>query len=219
MLQQILSAIHPESLGYLIVIIGFGAYHGLNPGMGWLFALSLGLQQNSGRVVWISLFPIAVGHAASVGLVALIVLAGAQFISTSAFQLITALILLAFGIYKLFNYYRHPRWVGMKVGIRDLFTWSFLMATAHGAGLMIAPALLGMAHDHGTHSEHIQPGLGLLMSVGVHTLAMLVVMGAIAWIIYKKFSLSVLRQKWINFDLIWAMALLVVGSIALMSAI
>jgi hypothetical protein len=218
MLQQILSAIHPESLGYLIAIIGFGAYHGLNPGMGWLFALSLGLQQHSGRVVWISLFPIAIGHAASVGLVALIVLAGAQFISTSTFQLVTAIMLLVFGVYKLFNYYRHPRWVGMKVGIRDLFTWSFLMATAHGAGLMIAPALVGMAGGHAAHSAHIQPGLGLLMSVGVHTLAMLVVMGTIAWIIYKKLSLSVLRQKWINFDLIWAVALIVVGLIALMSA-
>lgn len=200
-------------------MIGFGAYHGLNPAMGWLFALSLGLQQKSGRVVWISLFPIAAGHAASVVLVALIVLAGLQFISSATLQVLTALILICFGVYKLFNYYRHPRWVGMKVGIRDLFVWSFLMATAHGAGLMVAPSLLGIAETHSVHGTHVNTGAGLLLAVGVHTIAMFAVMGAVAWIVYKKLSLSVLRQKWINFDLIWAAALLLVGTIALVMAI
>lgn len=213
------SATLPDSLGYFLVMIGFGAYHGLNPAMGWLFALSLGLQQKRGRVVWISLFPIAAGHAASVVLVALIVLAGIRFISFSTLQILTAVILLTFGVYKLFNYYRHPRWVGMKVGIRDLFVWSFLMATAHGAGLMVAPSLLGIAEDYCAPGVDAHPGTGLLLAVSIHTIAMFAVMGAVAWIVYKKLSLSVLRQKWINFDLIWAATLILVGIIALISAV
>jgi hypothetical protein len=200
-------------------MVGFGAYHGLNPGMGWLFALSLGLQQRSGRVIWVSLFPITAGHAASVALVAVIVLAGVRFISSTTLRLFTALLLLAFGIYKVFNYYRHPRWVGMKVGIRDLFVWSFLMATAHGAGLMVAPALLGVASIHGSAKMHLPPGAGVFLAVSLHTIAMLAVMGVVAWIVYKKLSLAVLRQNWVNFDLIWAVALLVVGGIALFAAI
>ncbi len=218
-----LSAILPDGMGPWLAMIGFGAYHGLNPGMGWLFALSLGLQQRSERAIWISLLPIAIGHATSVGLVAVIVLAGMRFVSSTTLQWLTAIILLTFGVYKLFYYYRHPRWVGMKVGGRDLFAWSFLMATAHGAGLMVVPSLLSVV---GVHSSHHGPpemqmpqGVGVFLAVGAHTIAMLVVMGVVAWIVYKKLGLVVLRQKWINFDLIWAVALLIVGGIALLMVI
>ncbi len=223
MLPLILFAIPPDGLGPWMAMIGFGAYHGLNPGMGWLFALSLGLQQRNERAIWGSLFPIAAGHAASVALVALMVIAGLSLIPPTVLKFFTAVVLLAFGVYKVFNYYRHPRWVGMKVGARDLFVWSFLMATAHGAGLMIAPALIAVAAMHNTHygspDLHMPDGAGLLLAVGAHTIAMLVVMGAVAWIVYRKLGLAVLRQKWINFDLIWAVALLVVGGIALLMAI
>lgn len=215
MLPQIHSAIPPNSFVYFLVIIGFGVYHGLNPAMGWLFALSLGLQQKNGRVIWISLFPIAAGHAASVILVAIVIFLGIQFISLKVFQILTAVVLLIFGIYKLFRYYRHPRWVGMQVGIRDLFVWSFLMATGHGAGLMLAPSLIGIANEYCSPGVDTYPGIGLLLAVVVHTLAMFSMMGAVAWIVYNKLSLSVLRHKWINFDLIWAVALLFVGVISL----
>lgn len=202
-------------------MIAFGGYHGLNPGMGWLFALSLGLQRGSERAIWGSLAPIALGHAASVAVVAAIVLAGLQFISTATVQWISAAVLIAFGFYKLFNYYRHPRWVGMKVGARDLFVWSFLMATAHGAGLMVVPALLGVAHTPGSShasTEMAMPqGNLMFLAVGVHTVAMLIVMGLVAWVVYRKLGLRVLRQRWINFDLIWAGALLVVGGLTLLS--
>lgn len=196
-----------------------GAYHGLNPGMGWLFALSLGLQQQSERAVWQSLIPIAGGHALSIALVGIIILAGLQFISSTLLQWITAGILLIFGIYKLFTYYRHPRWVGMKVGMRDLFLWSFLMATAHGSGLMIAPSLLGITQNHVAY--HGEMGLAtsnqtaMMLAIGAHTLVMFAVMGIVAWLVYKKFGLEVIRQKWINFDLLWAIALLLAGGIAL----
>jgi hypothetical protein len=200
-------------------MIGFGAYHGLNPGMGWLFALSLGLQQQSERALRMALLPIAAGHAASVTIFALLVYAGAHFIPVRPLQILTASLLIAFGIFKLFNYYRHPRWVGMKVSLGDLFGWSFLMATAHGAGLMVAPAMVGMTQSHGGHEMPMQPGMTLFFAVVLHTLVMLTVMGLVAWIFYRKFSLAVLRRNWINFDLIWAVALLVVGGIALFIAL
>lgn len=220
MLLPTLTAILLDGFRHWLVIIGLGAYHGLNPGMGWLFALSLGLQQQSEKAIGFSLFPIAGGHALSVGLVSIILLAGLQFVSSTTLQRITAIILFIFGIYKLFNYYRHPRWVGMKVGMRDLFVWSFLMATAHGSGLMVAPALLGLAHGH--EELHMSVNLAfsreveIVLAVGIHTLAMLIVMGAVAWLVYKKLGLAVLRQKWINFDLIWAVALLLAGGMALL---
>lgn len=219
-----LSVTHPDLLGAWAAMIGFGAFHGLNPGMGWLFALSLGLQQQSKKAVFMALFPIVGGHLASIGLVALLVLLGRQLVSMETLELAAGLILVSFGIYKLFNYYRHPRWVGMRVGWRDLFLWSFLMASAHGAGLMIAPFILELTGFHGgpgAHGAH----LGSLATVEVlaglllHMVAMFVVMGLVAWLVYSKLSLAVLRKRWINFDLIWAIALIAVGAIALISAV
>ncbi len=223
MLPLILFAIPPDGLGPWMAMIGFGAYHGLNPGMGWLFALSLGLQQKNERAIWVSLFPIAAGHAASVALVAIIIFTGMSLIPTDVLKVLTAVILLAFGVYKVLNYYRHPRWVGMKVGVRDLFIWSFLMATAHGAGLMVAPALIAVASTdelhHNSSGFHMPDGAGLFLAISAHTAVMMVMMGFVAWIVYRKLGLAVLRQNWINFDLIWAAALLIVGGIALVTAI
>ena len=200
-------------------MIGFGAYHGLNPGMGWLFALSRGLQEKSEKAVWLSLIPIALGHATSIAIIAILVLAVGQFIEPRALQLATAALLLAFGFYKLFRYYRHPRWVGMRVGLRDLFFWSFLMASAHGAGLMIAPILVSMTSHTGHHQAGMFNSMLMLLAVTIHTLAMLAVMGLVAWVVYKKVGLAILKKGWFNFDLIWAGALLVVGGIALIRAL
>jgi hypothetical protein len=153
-------------------------------------------------------------------------------------EITTALILIGFGIYKIFNYYRHPRWVGMQVGMRDLTWWSFLMATAHGAGLMIAPLVLtmalpcvesdmssmAMAGDH-NHMAMAHAGvamgadLGIVLGILMHTLAMLVVMALVAWFVYKRFGLRILRSHWINFDLIWAAALMIAGAVALLGSI
>ncbi len=210
------SATPLDSLGPWLAMVAFGAYHGLNPGMGWLFALALGLQQRSERAIWMSMLPIAVGHGASVAVVAIAVLVAGNLVSLSSLRLPAALILLVFGTYKLFTYYRHPRWVGMKVGIRDLLVWSFLMSFAHGAGLMVAPVLLGIG---GSHGDQFGTGLALFAAVCLHTLSMLVVMACTAWIVYKKLGLAVLRQSWVNFDLIWAGALIIVGGIALYRAV
>src|SRR5215216_3812964 len=186
MLPQIHTAIPPDAWGALLTMMAFGAYHGLNPGMGWLFALSLGLQSQSDRAIWKSLFPIAAGHALSLLVVAMAVVAGARFLPVSFLEIATALVLMSFGIYKIFNYYRHPRWVGMQVGMCDLTWWSFLMATAHGAGLMIAPLVLSMttpaaemhmehtamASEHAAHLAMIGAGLNSEVALGilVHTL-------------------------------------------------
>lgn len=213
------SVILPENLWPWLTVIGFGAFHGINPGMGWLFALSLGLQRQSSRAIWVALLPIAAGHALSVGLVAFLVYAGMRFLSIPVLQFVTAGILLGFGIYKLFNYYRHPRWVGMRVGLYDLFLWSFLMATAHGAGLMVAPAFMAVTQSHGSHHPLLfSAGGGLVIAVLLHTFAMLLLMGMVAWIVYSRFSLAILRRNWLNFDLMWAAALLIVGAIALVAA-
>lgn len=202
-----------------LAMVLFGAFHGLNPGMGWLFALTLGLQQRSERIIWLSLLPIALGHALAVIAVVLLVLAGLQYLPLAVVQKVSALALLAFGFYKLCNYYRHPRWVGMKVSGADLLVWSFLMASAHGAGLMLVPALLGGSAAHAQHSAHLMPaGAAVFLAVGLHTFTMLLVMGAVAWLVYRKLGLAVLRSSWINFDLVWAVALLIVGSLALWMA-
>jgi hypothetical protein len=209
----------PESLAVFFTVALFGAYHGLNPGMGWLFALALGMQQNNEKAIWKSLAPITLGHAFSIALVAGGILALQAFISLKTLQAATALVLIGFGIYKLLNWYRHPRWVGMKVSWQELTIWSFLMATAHGAGLMIAPALLGLFN--GDHTGHSASTAGLEASLGVliHTLSMLVTMAVVAWVVYKKLGLMVLRKGWLNFDLIWAGALLVVGCLSLFTAL
>lgn len=180
--------------------------------MGWLFALAIGLQRKSERAIFRSLIPIALGHAASVLVVAGAILALGALIRPLALEFAAALVLLAFGAYKLRTYYRHPRWVGMQVSGRDLVWWSFLMATAHGAGLMIAPSLILIASAPGGAAR------ALALGVSLHTASMLVVMAFVAWIVYRKFGLAVLRRSWVNFDLIWAVALLVVGSLALAHA-
>jgi hypothetical protein len=187
--------------------------------MGWLFALALGLQQKSERAIWLAMLPIALGHAASIALAAVAILALQAIVPAGVLQTATAVLLIGFGIYKLINWYRHPRWVGMRVRWHELAGWSFLMATAHGAGLMAAPALLGVMAMEGSHTMAQTPTVNAGLGVGLHTGSMLVTMGIVAWIVYRKLGLTVLRRGWVNFDLIWSVALLIVGGIALILAI
>jgi hypothetical protein len=204
-----------------------GAFHGLNPAMGWLFALALGLQRRSEGAIVRALVFITAGHAASVLLVASILFLIGAFVPLKWVRLTSGSVLLVFGMYKLFRYYRHPRWVGMQVGARDLLVWSFLMATARGAGLMLAPIMLGMPmsfaasnqEDLAHHSQFIHLsdasavwGLGL----GVHTMAMLLVMLPIALVVYKKVGLAFLRRGWINVDVLWGCALILAGVLTIL---
>ena len=208
-----------------LTLVGLGAYHGINPAMGWLFAVALGLQQRRRHDVVAALGPIAVGHALSIGaVVALFFLVG-EVVSRPALRIGSAAALIAVGLYRLVRA-RHPRWRRMHVGRSSLTLWSFLMASAHGAGLLLLPVFLGMSHaaGHGDHAGHAggvataaQGNLGLgVLAVTVHTVAYLVVTGAVAVLVYEKLGLSFLRRAWWNLDRIWAIALLVTGALTLL---
>ncbi|HKN75766.1 MAG TPA: hypothetical protein VJW94_11360 [Candidatus Acidoferrum sp.] len=202
-----------------------GAYHGINPGMGWLFAVALGFQKKSAAAVWQSLVPIAVGHFIAIGLVlAAAVLAGAV-LPLRYVKIAAACVLLAFGVHRLIRK-SHPRWGGMQIGFRDLCIWSFLMASAHGAGFMLLPILLKMSTlrasaDSGDSAHHLHT-LGFAgpwtatAALFVHTLGYLLVTGLIAFVVYEKFGLEVLRRAWVNLDLIWAVALIATAGFTLL---
>jgi hypothetical protein len=207
-----------------LALLGLGAFHGINPGMGWLFAVALGLQEQRRSAVWNALPPIAVGHGISVGLIVALVALMHASMRSEVLRWLAALALVGFGIYRLVRA-RHPRWVGMRVGFRDLTLWSFLMASAHGAGLMLVPVFLGSAQQasaHNADTAHAHSGHGTnldllnnpwlaMLAVVVHTLGHLCVAGLVAFIVYEKLGVSILRRAWFNFDLAWAVALIVSG--------
>jgi hypothetical protein len=200
------------------VVFFLGVYHGINPGMGWLFAVALGMQRQSSRAVWLSLAPIAAGHALAIGLVVAAMALLGVVVPTNYVRISVACILFGFGLYRLMRR-GHPRWGGMQVGFRDLTIWSFLMASAHGAGFMLLPVMMGPLAGHGNHM-HIHepisygPGTGAL-AVAVHTLGYLLTTGTAAFAVYKWLGLSLLRKAWVNLDLIWAVALIVTAGAAL----
>jgi hypothetical protein len=197
-----------------------GAYHGLNPAMGWLFAVALGLQQNDARAVWQSLLPIAAGHLLAVGLVVAIAVIAGAVLPLSAVRIGVVVLLIVFGVHRLSGK-GHPRWGGMKVGFLGLAFWSFLMASAHGAGFMLLPVLLkvsaaqAMPMGHALHSHVMSDPGPAWTAITVHTMGYLLTMGAVAWIVYEKFGLSLLRKAWLNVDLIWAVALIATGGLTL----
>jgi hypothetical protein len=194
-----------------------GAYHGINPAMGWLFAVALGLQKQSGRAVWQALLPIAVGHVLAIALVITIAVIAGAVLPIKVIRITVVVLLIAFGLYRIVSK-SHPRFGGMQVGFRDLTIWSFLMACAHGAGLMLLPVLLSMSGPSTGHASHASafPGVTLqLLAVAIHTFGYLLLTGTIAWVVYKKLGLSVLRQAWFNLDLVWAMALIVTAGLTL----
>ncbi|MGC1477451.1 MAG: hypothetical protein WA804_16510 [Terriglobales bacterium] len=200
-----------------------GAYHGLNPGMGWLFAVALGMQKKSAAAVWQALVPIATGHFVAIGLVvAAAVIAGAV-LPLRYVKIAAACVLLAFGLFPLIRK-SHPRWGGMQIGFRDLCIWSFLMASAHGAGFMLLPILLKMSALHAADgdSAHHLHALGFArpwpasIALLVHTLGYLLVTGLIAFVVYEKLGLEVLRKTWVNLDLIWAVALIATAGFTLL---
>ena len=204
-------------------MVFLGAYHGINPGMGWLFAVALGMQRGSARGVWGALPPIALGHAAAVGVVLLTVGLAQIVIPIDTLRVLVASMLTMLGLYRLWRH-RHPRYGGMQVGFRDLTVWSFLMASAHGAGFMVvpfvmsAPPMLSAAgHEHLHHMVAVTSGAADgAMAVAVHTLSYLVTMTVAAWVVYRKLGLSLLRKAWLNVDWMWAGALVLTGLVVLM---
>ena len=196
-----------------------GAYHGINPGMGWLFAVALGMQRRSVNGVWRALPPIALGHAAAVGAVVAGAAIAGVVVPMHALRAAIATMLITLGSYRLWRH-RHPRFGGMQVNFRDLTVWSFLMAFAHGAGLMLLPWVMTMpadvsaaAGDHAGHAMTLSAGspwIGLL-AASVHTFTYLGVMTLAALLVYGKLGLAFVRTAWLNLDWIWAGALVVTG--------
>jgi hypothetical protein len=213
-----------QNWGWLALAL-LGAYHGLNPAMGWLFALALGLQEKRRSAVIGALLPIALGHAAAITVAILLLRFVQQYLPLNILKWCVAAILFALGVYRLFRA-SHPRGAGMRVGGRDLFVWSFLMASAHGAGLMLLPVLMaqpmsGMTHSMAGVMPRMPSSLGssltgstIGLAVLIHTASMLAVAGILALAFfesYEKVGLRLLRHTWLNFDLLWAIALLVAG--------
>jgi hypothetical protein len=203
----------------LLIMAGLGAYHGLNPAMGWLFAVGLGLQERSRGALLRALGPIALGHELAIGVVAALVVTLGVFADPGPLRMGAAAALVAFGIFRFARPRAHPRWAKMKVTKRELTWWSFLMSSAHGAGLMVAPVLVGASvgpagHDH----EDVLSSLGTAAAVlVVHVGAMLVTMGFVAVLVYEHFGVSILRKAWLNTDHLWAGAFVVAGTVTLFS--
>jgi hypothetical protein len=204
-----------------LALAGLGAFHGINPAMGWLFAVALGLHRGSRTVVLASLVPISLGHALAVALIVLAVVLLDRVVDPRAISLVSGLVLIGWAVYHRLYGSRHRVRVGMRTGMAGLVLWSFLMAGAHGAGLMLVPILIPLGQG-GSHAGHLPASGSLslaLAAVGVHTLAMLVVTGAIAVVVYEWVGLAFLRRGWINLDLLWTAALAATGLILLISAV
>lgn len=215
--------------GVWVTLIVLGVYHGLNPAMGWLFAVSQGMQHRSRRALLRSLVPIAIGHELSIALIAALVLGASAVISASVLHLTAAITLFVFGVFRFVKPRAHWRWTTMRVSDRELTVWSFLMSTAHGAGLMVAPVLIGL-QGVSEASAHVKSGdradVGMLshvplipsgIGIALHVLAMVVVMGCIAVLVYEKLGLEVLRRAWINTDRLWAATFVAAAAVTLFS--
>lgn len=214
-----------EHISPWLMLVLLGAYHGVNPAMGWLFAVAVGLQERKRSAVIRSIGPIAIGHAASIAIVVMLVAALGVLLPTTLLKIAGATVLILFGIYKALAPMSHPRWVGMRVNGRDLASWSFLMSTAHGAGLMLVPVIMRMPAGQtasGSHSEHMAMAMAMpilpgaqFLTVAVHSVAMLIVMGVIAVIVFDRLGLRILRGTWFNLDRVWAGMLIAAGVITL----
>jgi hypothetical protein len=202
------------------MVIALGAFHGINPGMGWLFAVALGLQERRRGAVLRALVPLGAGHALAVAAAVGAVLASGIAIPLVWLRWPTAVVLVLLGVRRFFRH-SHPRWGGMRVSMSGLTVWSFLMATAHGAGLMVVPLFLRMsmapAGDHAHHMHAAGAGTqAAVFATGLHAIGYLAVTAFVAVLVFEKLGVGILRRAWINLDLIWSAALVGTGVLTLM---
>jgi hypothetical protein len=201
------------SLWPWLTLAGLGFYHGANPAMGWLFAVALGLQRGSQRVVAISILPIALGHAAAVAAVLFGVATLGLFIDRIVLIRLAGIALLGWGGWLALYGHRHRLRVGMQTGLLGLVLWSFLMASGHGAGLMLIPALAPVCGSLSAASATPT----MLAALGVHSAAMLATIAAVSFGVYSWIGIDFLRRGWINLDVVWAVALGLCGVILLVA--
>src|SRR5215472_1459287 len=200
-----------------LTIVGLGIYHGVNPAMGWLFAAALGFHRGRRSVVVQSLIPIAAGHLLSVATVVALVLALGIVIDRQPLLMAAGGGLILWALYHLAYGCRHPARIGMQAGLAGLLAWSFLMASAHGAGLMLVPAVYPLCFS-GNEASGIAIAGALVTSlaaVGLHTAVMVGISGIIGILVYDWIGVGFLRRGWINFDWLWAAALGITGVIVL----
>jgi hypothetical protein len=195
-----------------LILAGLGAFHGVNPAMGWLFAVALGLHRGSRAVVAAALVPIAFGHVLSIAVVVAAVLLLGLVIDQTLLRHGCGALLIGWAAYHSFYGARHRVRVGMTAGFAGLAVWSFLMASAHGAGLMLIPVVLPLCLAASPGGELSMDALPVaLAAVGVHSLAMLTVTGVVALVVYQWVGVDFLRRGWINLDLLWSIALAATG--------
>ena len=201
-------------------LMALGAFHGVNPGMGWLFAVALGMQERRRGAVLRALVPLGAGHAVAVAVAIGAALAVGFAIPLAWMRWPIAAVLVCLGVLRFFRH-RHPRWGGMRVSMSGLTIWSFLMATAHGAGLMVVPVFMGMSmsgagdHGHRMHTAGTDAGAAFL-ATGLHAVGYLAVTAFVAVLVFEKLGVGILRRAWINLDLIWSAALVATGTLTLM---
>jgi hypothetical protein len=211
----------PAALWPWLAIAGLGLFHGLNPAMGWLFAVALGLNRHSERIVWLSLVPIAIGHAVAVAAVLAAFLLLGLVVSGTVLMRVAGVVLLAWAAWHALYGHRQRVRVGMQTGLTGLALWSFLMANAHGAGLMLIPAVMPLCvsgtpgADLITQASAERVGSVALAALGLHTAAMLATIAVIALAVYRWIGVGFLRRGWINLDLLWTAALALCGMVLL----
>lgn len=201
-------------------LLALGAFHGANPGMGWLFAVALGMQERRRAAVWLAMLPLALGHALAIATAVAVAMLAGTVVPLRTMQWGVGLVLLALGVSRFFRH-GHPRWVGMRVDVKDLTVWSFLMASAHGAGLMVLPLVLGGAvAPHGmSHAAHMHAGaVPAAWATVVHSAGYLMVSAVLALVVFEKLGVGLLRRAWLNLDLVWAIALVATSVATLLMA-
>ncbi len=202
-------SVAPGQLWPWLALVGLGIFHGINPAMGWLFAVALGLHRQSRRIVLLSWVPIALGHAAAVALVLVAVLALGLVVNSTTLTHAAAVMLLGWALWHALRGHRQRLRIGMQTGLAGLALWSFLMSSAHGAGLMLVPVLLPLCLANSPSGQLTVSGSlpVAFAALGVHTAAMLATITAVSLIVYEWIGLTFLRSGWINLDLIWVAAL------------
>lgn len=207
--------------GLWLAVIASGLYHGVNPAMGWPLAVSAGLMEKSPRALLGALSALAVGHLLAT---LLVLLPFAFLIALAAWQreiqAVAALAVIGFGVFRLASR-RHPRLLA-RIPPAQLGLWSFAVAIAHGAGLMLVPIYLGLCRASDLDAGHqaagalVEANLGMALLVAlVHLAATLAAGGSLAWAVYRYLGLKFVSQSWFNLDVLWAVSLIVVGGIAL----
>ncbi len=207
--------------GLWLAVVVSGLYHGVNPGMGWPLAVSAGLIERSSHALVVALWPLTVGHLLAMFVVILpfaLLLALVEW--QQLIQIGASLLVIGFGIFRFINR-RHPR-VLARIRPTQLGLWSFAVAIAHGAGLMLVPIYLGLCRaaefdkGHEAASALINANLGMAILVSVvHSIAMIAAGGFLAWLVYRYLGLKFVSRSWFNLDATWAFSLVLVGALSL----